>query len=659
VNTNRRAVVVLGLLLWLMAVGTAQAGEIISVADFARSPVIDGAKLAPDGKYLGYLYNHEGRREVSFLELATGKARYYNPGRSLIGPNTQMAAFDWVSNERVIIKTMAWGKWSTGLGAVNRDLSGWTGLTGVLRLESFKSESSAPLADKIIYSSGQDAKNVLLLEHGLYPDVLSIDSISGRYSYILKNPGNVISWLADWMGDVRFGLRWDGKHSHLIYRRTPMADWQMASDQGDPALERSFVGLDPSGRVIHVAQAGRKGRWAIFPLVLENNQMGAAIIDHDEYDILPPDYRPHYAGTPLAAAVYAPKSHALIGVHYVTEGPRQVWFDPVMGDVQRQLDALHPGLSNKIVSMDHEGSRLLVLSWSARDPGFYSLVDLSGQKINVIGRRMPWIKPEQMAEMYPITCQARDGLPLHGYLTLLQGEAKKNLPLVMLVHGGPWVRDVWGFDPLVQFLANRGYAVLQINYRGSIGYGQDFAAKGQQEIGGAIQDDIADAVQWSIEQGFADPRRIAIMGASYGGFSTLFALAKSPGLYRCGIDIAGATDWPELLTRRDMKKSPLSTAYWEERIGSLKDEKVRQRLAEISPVNYAAQIKSPLLIIHGKDDQVVPLSQSKKLVALLEKQGAKPTTVYLSGLGHSFPQDKLGIEFLTAVENFLSTNLRP
>ncbi len=277
----------------------------------------------------------------------------------------------------------------------------------------------------------------------------------------------------------------------------------------------------------------------------------------------------------------------------------------------------------------------------------------------LLGRRMPWIKPDLLATMYPLKCQARDGLPLHGYLTLPAGGGRKNLPLVMLVHGGPWVRDVWGFDPLVQFLANRGYAVLQINYRGSTGYGLEFAAKGKEQVGGAIQDDITDAVRWAIQQGIADPGRIAIMGASYGGYSVLFALAKTPELYRCGIDIAGVTDWPDLLEKHNQEgEFKIAYAYWEKRLGEIRSEKVHQRLTEVSPMSFAGQIKAPLLIVHGKEDQVVPLTQTKRLVALMKNQGHAPETLYFSELGHAIPHDKQGIEFLRKLETFLTTNLK-
>ncbi len=645
-----------------------KAPPLIPAEDFARTPDLSDAKLAPDGKFMGYVFTHEGRKEVGFLDLATNKAQYFSPGRSIIGTNLQMADFQWVSNERMVVMTTVWeGQYVAGLAAINRSAAGWLGLTGAPRWDSLHNSSGILDAYEILYASGQDPTNVLLLnrsggagEKFLYPDVIRIDTTTGKYLSVVSNPGKVTQWLTDWDGEVRFGLEWNEQGSRLNYRETPSSPWLSVPATGSPGTEHQMVGMDPTGKIIHIAQPSPKGRWALFPLDLQKKQLGEAMFAHDDYDVLPPDFQPFYAGVPLAAPVYSSKSKDLLGVRFVTEGPRQYWFDPVMAGVQRTLDAQHPGLTNLIVSMDRAEQRLLVLSYSDREPGFYSLVDLANKKVSPVGQRMPWIKSEQLAPMFPIKCKARDGLLLQGYLTLPAGAGQKNLPLVMLVHGGPWVRDVWGFDPIVQFLANRGYAVLQINYRGSIGYGVDFAAKGKDQVGGAIQDDITDAVRWAIGAGFADPKRIAIMGASYGGYSVLYGLAKTPELYRCGIDIAGVTDWPDLLEQRNKDgEFKIAYNYWEKRMGALEDPEVRRRLASVSPVNFVEQIKAPLLVIHGKEDQVVPISQAKRLIALLQQQGRAPETMILNDLGHAFPHDKQGTDFLRKLETFLATNLKP
>lgn len=189
----------------------------------------------------------------------------------------------------------------------------------------------------------------------------------------------------------------------------------------------------------------------------------------------------------------------------------------------------------------------------------------------------------------------------------------------MLPHGGPWARDVWVFDPLVQFLANRGYAVLQMNYRGSIGYGREFSERARREIGRGIQNDIEDATRWAIDKGVADPQRVAILGASYGGYSTLFALGKNPELYRCGISIAGVSDWMEIMRGKSTDEYKLSYEHWVEQIG---DPKVDHDFMEsISPVTFADKITAPLLIIQGKEDRVVPPKQARLMISALEKAG--------------------------------------
>ena len=659
---SRGARAVLGVAVWTVEVWATEIPR-IPVEDFARSPDLSAARLSPDGEFMGYIFTHEGRDEMSFLDLKTGKARYFNAGRSVLGTNLQVTDFLWISDKRVVVQTTAWGTWFAGLAAVDRTASGWLGLSGAPRWESIKTSAAPLYARQIIYTSGRDPRRLLLLdqnaadgEKALYPDVIEMDAETGAYQRVLRNPGEVLHWLADWNGDVRFGLQWDGQRPRLIYRLSPAAAWQQVN-WGEPGANTNFVGLDPTGAVLHVSKAAPGGRWGLFSFDIKSKLFSEPLFKHEHYDIMPPEYNPSYAGMPLAAAVYSPKSRQLLGLRYVTEGPHQYWFDPAMSELQRQIDALLPNLTNMIVSMDYAENRLLVLSWSDREPGIYSLVDLAGHQTRIIGRRMPWIKPEQMAQMFPIECKARDGLALHGYLTLPLGGGAKNLPLVMLVQGGPWVRDVWGFDPLVQFLANRGYAVLQINYRGSVGYGSDFVDKGKAEVGGAIQDDITDAVHWAIQKGIADARRVAIMGGSYGGYSTLFALAKNPELYRCGIDIAGVTDWDALMKNRDKGEYKIAYAHWVARVGDMKDEKILRRLEAASPVNFAGQITAPLLIVHGDKDNTVPIEQAKAMVSALRKAGRKPETLYFSNLGHRFPHEKDGVEFLSKIAAFLAANL--
>ena len=333
------------------------------------------------------------------------------------------------------------------------------------------------------------------------------------------------------------------------------------------------------------------------------------------------------------------------------------WYDREFAGYQMSADKALPDTVNLLAGMSRDEKRLLWYSSSDQNPGQYFLMDVEKHKLTLLGSRMPWVNPAQMAPMLLVKFAARDGLQIHGYLTVPVGHQPKNLPLVVLVHGGPWVRDVWVYDPLVQLLANRGYAVLQVNYRGSTGYGDDLYRKARRQIGREIQNDIEDGTRWAIDSGVADPKRVAIMGASYGGYSTLFGLGRTPELYRCGISIAGVTDWLAFFQNSDVAEYRSSQRYWREQLGDpVKD---KYDLQDISPVNFADKITAPLLIIQGKEDQRVPPDQAKRMIAALEKAGRKPESMFVPKLAHTFGNEKQRTEIFTAVAAFLEKNLGP
>lgn len=622
--------------------------------DFVRMPDVSAAQLSPDGKFLAYVYDHEAKAEIAFLDIEKNRARYFNPGYG------SLVDFVWASNERAIVA-------GAGLGSLKRNTDGWVGLTGYFRYLALKGARDLLYAEEVIHADGRDPERVLILDRNtsfgeprLYPDVIEMDADTGMYRQRLKNPGHVIQWLADWDGQLRFGVKWENRTARIICRDDEKSAWRPLGEPGAEGEERLLLGMDATGRVLHLGQPNAAGFWAIYPFDITRAVAGESIFEHERYDIVPREFAPSYAGVSLAAPIYSRKSRELLGVRYVTDVPRQYWFDPVLAGLQEQLDRAFPGLVNQIVSFSYDETRMLVLSWSDREPGIYTLIDLAAEKkLKPIGRSRPWIKPEQMAPTLPFELRARDGLLLHGYCTLPAGRGQENLPAVMLVHGGPWVRDAWGFDPVVQFLANRGYAVLQVNYRGSSGYGVDFARKGRAEIGGAIQDDITDTVRWAIKQGIVDPQRVAIMGGSYGGYSALFAAGKTPELYRCAVSLAGVTDWPALIKRRDDREHQITYAYWEKRIGQLDDPAVMQRLAAVSPINFAGEIRLPLLLAHGKEDEIVPVDQTKQLAVLLKKLGREPEVMYFDRTGHSFPMHERGEKFFNQLEAFLAKHLGP
>ena len=619
-------------LLW-----SAPAGR-IPVEDFARPPEISNVSLAPNGLYMAYVFY---KREVgwgaqmSFLNLATNKATrgVGNNSKSALPTNY----YAWVGAQRVLIFD-----WSSGWTAVDCDQN------NLIRVGTYGQALAGSAG--FLYTAGDKPERVLARKYPeekdvvtKYPDIELLNTLTGEQKLELKNPGNIREWMTDWEGNIRFAAHENnGPKRILSYRPDAGQPWEDLAGLDDRAI---FVGVTPDGQTAFVSRPNAGDRYGLYAYDLKERKIKGLLFQDEAYDI--------------TEAIFSPKRHALLGVKYETEKPQQKWFSPLMAAIQAKVDEQFPGTVNQIISMDDEEKRLLIFSWSDQNPGFYSVLDLNARKFVPIGQRMPWIKPGQMARTTPIQCAARDGLELHGYLTRPLGVTAKNLPLVMLAHDGPWARDAWGYDSLVQFLANRGYAVLQINYRGSSGYGRKFLEWSQKEIGGVMQDDIADAVRWAIKEGTADPKRIAIMGTGYGGYSTLFALAKTPELYRCGVEISGITDWTDLLEHPDDKGDHHQKAkeYWLEALGRTDWDGDRQRLARVSPVNFAAEIKAPLLIVHGERDDYVPQTQAKALVAALENAGLKPKTIFDGFAGHERPGGESGETFLRQLEVFLEKNL--
>lgn len=625
---------------------------LIPAEDFARAPQFTAPRLSPDGALVGYLVRKDENSGLGLLHLATDKADVLWARRDrAFRYKNEVYAFEWVANDRLLLTTtMGWVGVGTDLGAVRY-------LTGFGRwADEHKGQYMVDTPDifsplGIVREKRYDARNLLVAvapsyvgEGRVCPDVFRLNTESGAFTPVLKNPGNVKAWQADWSGEVRFGLVTDGIDTGLIHRRGPDQPWSAPIAFGKDTRQFGFAGLAEDDQTLYLLKPAADGRLALFAYNLATGEMSGPLFQHEKYDV--------------SEAIFSPKFRRLLGVRYVSESPRQYWFEPELAQLQKDIDAAHPGLVNLIVSMDHDMRTMLVFSFSARESGYYTLIEPATRRSRLLAATRPWLKPEAMADMFPVKCKARDGLELNGYLTLPPGRGQKNLPMVVLVHGGPYgVRDEWGFDPLGQFLANRGYAVLQVNYRGSGGYGDEFYLKGRHQIGAQIEDDVEDMTRWAVKQGFADPHRLAIMGASYGGYSTLMALARTPELFRCGVACMAVTNWESLF--KDLEEEDFRDAirWWRVQIGDMESAAERQRLATVSPINLAAQIKAPLFIMHGEDDVTVPVRQARAMVAALKKVGRPPETMFLEEVGHEWPHDKKGAEFLTKLEKFLAQHL--
>ena len=345
----------------------------------------------------------------------------------------------------------------------------------------------------------------------------------------------------------------------------------------------------------------------------------------------------------------------MLAVRYL--GERQVIrpLDPDFAEVLARLEALSVGDITRL-SSDEAGRRWVVGFNDDRDPGATYLYDHSSGQSRLLYRPLPHLAPESMAPMRPVTIPSRDGLALHSYLTLPVGVEPDKLPLVLVVHGGPWYRDSWGFDAGVQMLANRGYAVLQVNFRGSTGYGKAFLKAAIGEFAGKMHDDLIDATQWAIDEGIAIPDKVAIMGGSYGGYATLVGLTYTPDTFACGVDIVGPSNLETLLSTIPPYWAPV-VAQFHERMGNPNTPEGKQLLIDASPLYKADEIIRPLLIGQGANDPRVNQAESDQIVEAMKEKGIPVTYVLFPDEGHGFARPENNIAFNAVTENFLATCL--
>lgn len=638
--------------------------EFVPVEKFTQSENFSRARLSPDGKFIACLQDVEGDQMLLIVNLDTNKSIRVKPGYTVNGFRKEVDSFRWISDRRVSFVTTVWdGQAMTGVSAVDCDGKRWKAYSG----PDVNPYNEFPLhAAEVIHSFEDEDQSVLMIDRGsnsgsdvVYPDVIRVSTLNQSVKTVVKNPGNVVGWVPDREGVIRLGITRSGLSHGVNYRENEQAKWRQLPRLDEAQGKFTPLGFDYTGKRLIVAATNAQKRRAVYYYDLEAGKLGEEIASDEQFDIIPENGSPTLDGVYLTSPVGSDLVENIIGIRYITDGPRQQWFDPGLASLQAGIDRLLPDTVNLIISRSRSERRFLILAFSDRDPGSYYLLDMQAEKpsLTLLGRRFKDFPVRAMVPVYPIKYRSRDGETIHGYLTLPAGDKKTGLPLVVLPHGGPTVRDVWECDPLVQFLANRGYAVLQMNYRGSPGYGTEFYEKGKREIGRGMQDDVEDGTRWAIAKQWADPARIAILGASYGGYSALFALGHNPELYRCGVSIAGVTDWTDIIKERKGEEYKYAYLHFREWIGDPKHDS--GFLASISPVNFAAKITAPVLIVQGKDDRTVPPKQARKMVDALEKTGHPPQTLYFSNEGHSFTKEKNRTKLFLEIEKFLAKNLAP
>jgi dipeptidyl aminopeptidase/acylaminoacyl peptidase len=474
-------------------------------------------------------------------------------------------------------------------------------------------------------------------------DVYRIDLRTAERTLVFKNDQNVAGWVADLDGNLRLGERVRDDGSHEVLR--------VAGDKLEPVYE---CGSEETCEALRFHRDGRRAYLKSDKGDVDKSQLLLLDVASGKVEVVESDPEKQ---VDFAGAIFSRKTNDLIATRYTGDRERIYPRDETFAaDVKRLRAALPEGdLFFRQPSKDD--NTWIVKSIMDTDNGPNYLYDRSTGKVELLYRPYPNLPAEHMAHMKAVRYKARDGVEIPAYLTLPKGVAAKNLPVVIMPHGGPWGRDVWGFDGVTQFLANRGYAVLQPNFRASEGFGKKFLNLGNDQWGtGTMQHDLTDGVRWLVDQGIADPRRVAIMGGSYGGYATLAGLAFTPDVYAAGVSIVGPSSIITLLQSVPPYWEPIKKMF-AVRVGDLDDPKDMERLRSQSPLYSADKIKAPLLVIQGANDPRVKKAESDRIVVAMRDRGRPVEYLVAADEGHGFAGRMNNIATYAKVEEFLAKHI--
>ena len=620
---------ILGALLLLAGANLAIGAE-VPLREFFEHSKFKNMLLSPDGKHLAFTY--EEGTEVK-LAVMDRKNKKITAGFEF-GDQMHVQTFFWGNNERVV---MAVGKVTGNLDNTGRPSHLYAAnIDGSKRRQIFEMQMAGY---NVLSRLKDDPEHILIAKYHFAdrgkpkPNLLNI--YTGELKYLASEPviHNRYALIADNSGKVRLaaefieGATFDD--NKLIIHAKDKGDWQQ--------LEIKSARARPNVETLGFSADNRRAYFLSDFDMAENGRMGAFEYDFDsgEFKLL---YR--HPEVDVFGGMYGHDGDVL-GVEVRSGYVEQELFDDKLADgaFLRSLFAGFPGQHASITSYTEDGKMAVAVVRSDRNPAEFYLFDIASRKATFLAAALPNLKPEMLVEMLPVTIPARDGLRLHAMLTRPRGQ-DKNLPLIVNVHGGPFgVTDFWGFDPEAQFFASRGYATLQVNYRGSGNRGADFMDLGRRGWGKVMQDDVTDATRWAVKVGVADPERICIYGGSYGGYATLAGVIKEPDLYKCGVGYVGVYDMPWFrkgdgsdADRGGSEQKAAMDKWMSAYVGD--DESA---LREVSPVHNVDKIKAALFLVHGSNDVRVPVGHYERLIKALDKI-SYPYKSMLKPEGHGFYQ---------------------
>jgi dipeptidyl aminopeptidase/acylaminoacyl peptidase len=596
--------------------------------DFFSKPERAYFRLSPDGKTLGFMQPYERRENIYVVPLPSdGKTPDFSKARRLTEETERdISVYFWKGNDHILYVKDFGGDENYHIVSVDVQSGKLKDLTPFPKVRA-----------SIVDDLKDDPDHVLIQHNKRDPkvfDVYRLNLNTGDSKLVAQNPGDIANWLTDHAGRVRIATTTDGVNTSLLYRASEKDSFKtVLTTDFRTAVEPLFFTFD--NKALYALSNRGRDKTALVVLDPETGKESKPLFENPDVD--------------LDGASYSRKRKVLTYASFNTWKEQRHVFDSETKTLFAKLQEKLPGYEVTIQNENLAEDTFIVAAYSDRTPGTRYVYSSKSDTLTKLGEINPHIDPAHMAPMKAVTYTTRDGLKINGYLTVPVNREARDLPVIVNPHGGPWVRDSWGFNPEVQFLANRGFAIFQMNYRGSTGYGRAFWEKSFKQWGKNMQDDITDGVNWLIREGIADPKRVGIYGGSYGGYATLAGVTFTPDLYAAAVDYVGVAN---LFTF--MNTIP---PYWKPYLKMMHEmvgdpEKDRELLSAASPVLHADRIKTPLFIAQGANDPRVNKNESDQMVEALKKRGVEVQYMVKDNEGHGFHNEENQFDFYGAMEAF-------
>ncbi|MBL0200216.1 MAG: S9 family peptidase [Chitinophagaceae bacterium] len=600
----------------------------IAVEEFFKNPEKFSWRISPDGEYASYLSPHNGHTNVFVQKISD------SVGVPVTNDTVRnIYRYQWKGNRIVYLQDVGGDEnfQMFSVAADGKDLKALTPFPKV-RTEIF---------DDWRDIAGKEKEMMIGLNKrdNRFFDPYSINIETGELKVLFENDKNYDSWFTDHTGVIRIASKTDGVNTTYYQRTTEAAPFDsfLTTTYKDQFAIQFFT-FD--NKNIYVSSNIGRDKTSIVEYDLAAKKEVKEIYANAEYDV--------------DGLSYSEKRKVLTHASFTSWKRENHFLDAETEAEYKKMQDKFKGYEIGIYGNNNAEDKFVVWTGNDKVAARYYFYDKKSGDTKFLADAFPWLKEEHMATMKPVEYKSRDGLTIHGYLTLPKGYEAKNLPVVINPHGGPWARDDWGFNNEAQMFANRGYAVLQMNFRGSTGYGKEFWLKSQKQWGKTMQDDITDGVQWLIKEGIADPKRVAIYGGSYGGYATLAGVTYTPDLYACAVDYVGVANMFTFMKTIPPYWEPYKAMFYEMVGDPVKDSAL---LAAASPVLHAGNIKTPLFVAQGANDPRVNKAESDQMVEALKKRGVAVDYMVKNDEGHGFANEKNRLEFYNAMDKFFDKYL--